>query len=253
MPPLRFFLAQMLLLPYATRAFKYRNVSRCDWLSNLQQLKHAFLNQHSPGVVSKTLLGQDDSRRDRRTCALVGNSPNLMDRSYGTLIDNSDVVLRMNAGVEVGSGNDSLSLGKKMDVYLSNRDPRAIKIAAYIAGRPHNNVTVIVATDKHSFTKPFVAKTGCHCHGCWCYDIKSVDDLLKRLLGKRPSSGSRYMPLLMNHCSEIRMFGFTNCKGDSSKDRYTGEPPKGHSYVAELEFRQLLSFCLLEPSVILFA
>ena len=248
------FLVLLLVAAWRVEALVYRPGVDCEWISKLKDLNHTFLDQ-SPSINALDALASlQASKSDRRVCALVGNSPKLLERSYGNLIDESDVVLRINGGGVISSDRRSLlSVGKKMDVFIPNGGVDTHKIAAKLAHQPSYNGTIVSFIHKEFLKKlkKFI-RLQQRCSRWWLYDVKQVENLLKTKLGKKPSSGSAALPLLMNFCSEIRVFGFSTCEEDSDADRYHDKRNTAHSYKAEVAFRGYLSYCVVDPTIAIY-
>lgn len=255
-------IALLSMLGWRVNALVHRPGADCEWIAKIVDLNHTFVDPSPTTSILDALGYSQPSRLGRPICAVVGNSPKLLNRSYGKLIDESDVVMRMNsAGAGKWSDWNLLSLGKKQNVLTANITPRALYIVEEIAGRADYNGTIIVMhhTEQRKKIKKMqqssiFMRIRQNCSKCWWYDVEPVVELLRsKIGGYHPSSGLVFLPLLMNSCSEIRLFGFSTCREDSSRDRYTGKKVwKGESYKAEVPFRAYLSYCVVDPTIAIF-
>lgn len=104
----------VLLKSCVVRGIEYRNATECRWLSTLATFQYSFWRPGSSRSIPDAFLTTYGHHSRKPTCALVGNSPSLLQRSYGKVIDKADVVLRTNCGGKIARGEETLSLGKKL-------------------------------------------------------------------------------------------------------------------------------------------
>ncbi|KAK9527245.1 hypothetical protein VZT92_015898 [Zoarces viviparus] len=195
-----------------------------------------------------------------RTCAVVGNSGNLMNSHYGPLIDFQDVVIRMNTGRTKGYEAD---VGAKTTHHIAYPES-AVDL--------ENNTRLVLfpfkILDLDWVTKALTTGFTGSSYLPVKSNIKANKDLVMVLnpafmryvhdvwlqkKGKYPSTGFMTLVLALHICDEVHVFGF-GADSDGNWSHYweqlrdkklkTGVHSGGEEYnmIAELSKHQILKF-----------
>ncbi|XP_061109795.1 CMP-N-acetylneuraminate-beta-galactosamide-alpha-2,3-sialyltransferase 1-like [Conger conger] len=156
----------------------------------------------------------NDSAPNRcRTCAVVGNSLNLIGSNYGVLIDSNDFIIRMNAAPILGYEKD-----------VGNRTTHRISYPGSI--RHLQNDTHLILLPFKTETLQWITKalttgsmksapspemTLINTDKVLIYNptfLKYVHDVWLERHGKYPSTGFLTLMLAIHICDEVNVFGF---------------------------------------------
>ncbi|KAI2661456.1 CMP-N-acetylneuraminate-beta-galactosamide-alpha-2,3-sialyltransferase 1 [Labeo rohita] len=193
-----------------------------------------------------------------RTCAVVGNSGNLVGSFYGPLIDNHDFVMRMNKapveGYEKDVGNKTTHrfFYPESAIHLDNNTHlvvlpfKLLDIQWITSALSDGSVkrTRFKVIDKLQTNKDMVMIM----HPAFIYYVRTTWLHLRR---SYPSTGFLVLMFALHICDEVSVFGFgANTKGAwhhyfeemPKKFRRTGKHPGGleHQIILELQKRNLI-------------
>ncbi|XP_062846652.1 CMP-N-acetylneuraminate-beta-galactosamide-alpha-2,3-sialyltransferase 1-like [Trichomycterus rosablanca] len=158
----------------------------------------------------------NDSSHDRcRTCAVVGNSANLIGSLYGPLIDAHDLVIRMNQGPTKGFEHDvgtrtthramypvsAMDMGNSTHMVLlpfSCRDLEWLK-SVFTTKHINRTHTAVKSSIQANKDKVMILNPGFmqYVHGYW---LKGK--------GKFPSTGFIMLIFSLHICDQVNVFGF---------------------------------------------
>lgn len=197
-----------------------------------------------------------------RTCAVVANSPTLLTFPWGNFIDSADAVFRFNAGylklrdlehlklhtgskttvaILAGDGN-----GKKFILpALKGKFPMDQRASIYILPLSKKRIILGSIQERQNMT-------------LWWYGYKNEFDSFKKGWSRRkeqiPSSGVANLPLIVQLCGEVRLFGFAWSSPSHPWDAYTNESfnAKSIGLHDEIRLRRQSALCLLDPQIRVF-
>ncbi|XP_068587364.1 CMP-N-acetylneuraminate-beta-galactosamide-alpha-2,3-sialyltransferase 1-like [Cebidichthys violaceus] len=190
-----------------------------------------------------------------RTCAVVGNSGNLMKSNYRPLIDSQDVVIRMNRGrtkgfeADVGTKTTHHVMYPESAVGLDNTTrlvlfPFKIKDLHWVTKALSTGFSGRKSNFKANKDLVMVLNPAF---------IKYVHDEWLQKKGSYPSTGFMTLVLALNICDEVHVFGY-GADSDGNWSHYfeklknkklkTGAHPGGEEYkmILELAKHQILKF-----------
>ncbi|XP_065844266.1 CMP-N-acetylneuraminate-beta-galactosamide-alpha-2,3-sialyltransferase 1-like [Oscarella lobularis] len=153
-------------------------------------------------VSNENIFDQLRRTREKLTCAVVGNSANLLNSRCGPVIDQNDVVIRMNAAAtkgyekDVGSRTTFQSLYQRIEkeykkpnkVLLVSVHTKELRWAARAAGNLH-----LTPSDVYLVHPAFVRA------------------VTMEVLGEKKAtitSGALLLTLAVHLCNEVNVFGF---------------------------------------------
>ncbi|XP_059904058.1 CMP-N-acetylneuraminate-beta-galactosamide-alpha-2,3-sialyltransferase 1-like isoform X1 [Gadus macrocephalus] len=201
-----------------------------------------------------------DSSPDRcRTCAVVGNSVNLLGSHYGPLIDFHDVIMRFNTARIVGYEGD---VGNKTTLHIMYPES-----SVDLDDHTHLMLFPFKIRDLEWLVSAFTTKSVKSTYKQVKSTVKANQGLVKVLhpgfiqyvhenwlgkKGKYPSTGFMGVVLAMHICDEVNVFGFGADK-DGNWNHYweafgrhfgTGQHGGGQEYklILQLAERQKLNF-----------
>ncbi|CAL8380030.1 unnamed protein product [Boreogadus saida] len=201
-----------------------------------------------------------DSSPDRcRTCAVVGNSVNLLGSHYGPLIDFHDVIMRFNTARTVGYEGD---VGNKTTIHIMYPES-----SVDLDDHTHLMLFPFKIRDLEWLVSAFTTKSVKSTYKQVKSTVKANQGLVKVLhpgfiqyvhenwlgkKGKYPSTGFMGVVLAMHICDEVNVFGFGADK-DGNWNHYweafgrhfgTGQHGGGQEYklILQLAERQKLNF-----------
>ncbi|KAL1269534.1 hypothetical protein QQF64_031823 [Cirrhinus molitorella] len=208
-------------------------------------------------VPGKDQYRDADSSRCR-TCAVVGNSGNLLGSFYGPLIDNHDFVMRMNKapveGFEKDVGNKTThrimypesAMHLDNDTHLVLLPFKLLDIQWMASALSDGSIkrTRFKVIDKLQANKDKAMVM----HPAFIYYVRSTWLHLRR---SYPSTGFLVLMFALHICDEVSVFGFgANRKGTwhhyfenmPKKFKRTGQHPGGleHQIILELQKRNLI-------------
>ncbi|XP_065843802.1 CMP-N-acetylneuraminate-beta-galactosamide-alpha-2,3-sialyltransferase 1-like [Oscarella lobularis] len=195
----------------------------------------------SPGVLkavsSADIFGQWRKEKGRISCAVVGNSDNMIGSNYGPIIDSHDVVIRMNSAItkkyeaDVGKKTTFQSLhGRIAEFYKKPNKvlviPSALKSIEF-AGRASSELSInqsdifIIHPDVYQCTKR------------WMAGNTAV-----------PSSGVTLLVFAVHVCNKVNVFGYGLNKEGKYKHYFSNReetrPGGAHNLTSEIELRRKL-------------
>ncbi|KAK4845315.1 hypothetical protein QYF36_003494 [Acer negundo] len=166
--------------------------------------------------------------RQFRTCAVVGNSGDLLKTEFGEEIDSHDVVIRDNEA----------PVNQKYAKYVGlKRDFRLV-----VRGAARNMVTILNgSTDEVLIIKSVT-------HRDFNAMIKSIPNpvyLFQGIVLRRGAKGTgmKSIELALSMCDIVNIYGFTVDPGYTEWTRYFSTPRKGHNPLQGRAYYQLLE-CL---------
>ncbi|CAL8270374.1 unnamed protein product [Gadus morhua 'NCC'] len=201
-----------------------------------------------------------DSSPDRcRTCAVVGNSVNLLGSHYGPLIDFHDVIMRFNTARIVGYEGD---VGNKTTLHIMYPES-----SVDLDDHTHLMLFPFKIRDLEWLVSAFTTKSVKSTYKQVKSTVKANQGLVKVLhpgfiqyvhqnwlekKGKYPSTGFMGVVLAMHICDEVNVFGFGADK-DGNWNHYwesfgshfgSGQHGGGQEYklILQLAERQKLNF-----------
>ncbi|XP_062105330.1 sialyltransferase-like protein 1 [Humulus lupulus] len=166
--------------------------------------------------------------RQFRTCAVVGNSGDLLKTEFGEEIDGHDVVIRDNEA----------PVNKKYAKYVGlKRDFRLV-----VRGAARNMVTILNGSD----TEVLIIKSVIHRD--FNTMIKKIPNpvyLFQGIVLRRGAKGTgmKSIELALSMCDIVDIYGFTVDPGYTEWTRYFSTPRKGHNPLQGRAYYQLLE-CL---------
>lgn len=166
--------------------------------------------------------------RQFRTCAVVGNSGDLLKTKFGKAIDSHDAVIRDNEA----------PVNKKYAKYVGlRRDFRLV-----VRGAARNMVTILNGSDNEVLIIKSVT------HRDFNAMIKSVPNpvyLFQGIVLRRGAKGTgmKSIELALSMCDIVDIYGFTVDPGYTEWTRYFSTPRKGHNPLQGRAYYQLLE-CL---------
>ncbi|XP_065843681.1 CMP-N-acetylneuraminate-beta-galactosamide-alpha-2,3-sialyltransferase 1-like isoform X2 [Oscarella lobularis] len=175
-------------------------------------------------ILSNDIFGRWRSQKNGSlSCAVVGNSDNLLGSNYGSIIDSHDVVIRMNAALTEGYEKDVGAKTTFQSLYSQ------IKFAG-------------------------LAPSIIDVHPCEVYLIHPdfyrslMETWLRPTSGQKLSSGIILQLFAVHVCNKVDVFGFgVNKKGEykhyfySKADKNLNESHSYHDFQSEAELRQKLA------------
>ncbi|CAL8238762.1 unnamed protein product, partial [Lota lota] len=181
-----------------------------SWWKKLQQVNTNFLSYRMAEMKVFEIFPEQesfmDSRPDRcRTCAVVGNSVNLLGSHYGPLIDFHDVVIRFNTARTVGYEGD---VGNKTTLHMMYPESavdlddnthlmlfpfKTLDLQWLVSAFTTKSVTRVKSTVKANQGLVKVLHPGF---------IKYVHEIWLEEKGKYPSTGFLGVVLAMHICDE---------------------------------------------------
>uniref|UniRef100_A0A5B7ASK5 Sialyltransferase-like protein 1 n=1 Tax=Davidia involucrata TaxID=16924 RepID=A0A5B7ASK5_DAVIN len=166
--------------------------------------------------------------RQFRTCAVVGNSGDLLKTEFGEEIDSHDVVIRDNEA----------PVNKKYAKYVGlKRDFRLV-----VRGAARNMVTILNGSAEEVLIIKSVT------HRDFNAMIKSIPNpvyLFQGIVLRRGAKGTgmKSVELALSMCDIVDIYGFTVDPGYTEWTRYFSTPRKGHNPLQGRAYYQLLE-CL---------
>ncbi|CBI21279.3 hypothetical protein VitviT2T_022135 [Vitis vinifera] len=166
--------------------------------------------------------------RQFQTCAVVGNSGDLLKTEFGEEIDSHDVVIRENEA----------PVNKKYAKYVGlKRDFRLV-----VRGAARNMVTILNGSDDEVLIIKSVT------HRDFNAMIKSIQNpvyLFQGIVLRRGAKGTgmKSIELALSMCDIVDIYGFTVDPGYTEWTRYFSTPRKGHNPLQGRAYYQLLE-CL---------
>lgn len=166
--------------------------------------------------------------RQFQTCAVVGNSGDLLKTEFGEEIDSHDVVIRENEA----------PVNKKYAKYVGlKRDFRLV-----VRGAARNMVTILNGSDDEVLIIKSVT------HRDFNAMIKSIRNpvyLFQGIVLRRGAKGTgmKSIELALSMCDIVDIYGFTVDPGYTEWTRYFSTPRKGHNPLQGRAYYQLLE-CL---------
>lgn len=198
----------------------------------------------------RKLVKLNQSRFTFETCSVVGHSPRLLEYPYGSLIDSSTAVFRFNLGfLRLKSLGQTAFTGSHTTIAfitdaMSSWQEEGVRIA-----QQEGVVVVLNASIKKKMPAKFQHYLNT-CTTCMVYDVSNVVAMGKNTWGKRTSTGLKYIPLFLDLCNEIRLFGFHWASEDLQKDLVNNSTfAKAHSLPSESKVRRQLLQCLRFPRI----
>ncbi|XP_056443275.1 CMP-N-acetylneuraminate-beta-galactosamide-alpha-2,3-sialyltransferase 1-like [Gadus chalcogrammus] len=235
------------------------------WWENLQSGNKPFLSYRMAEMKVFEIFPQQesfmDSSPDRcRTCAVVGNSVNLLGSHYGPLIDLHDVIMRFNTARTVGYEGD---VGNKTTLHIMYPES-----AVDLDDHTHLLLFPFKIRDLEWLVSAFTTKSVTMTYRWMKSTVKANQSLVKVLYpgfiqyvhenwlekkGRYPSTGFMGVVLAMHICDEVSVFGFGADKDGNwrhyweelqNKNLGTGPHGGGQEYkrILELAEKQKLNF-----------
>uniref|UniRef100_A0A672GK02 ST3 beta-galactoside alpha-2,3-sialyltransferase 1 n=1 Tax=Salarias fasciatus TaxID=181472 RepID=A0A672GK02_SALFA len=187
-----------------------------------------------------TLLGPHPDRC--RSCAVVGNSGNLKGSRYGPLIDQHNIVIRINRARTAGYEQD---VGTKTTHHIMYPESRTqLDNSTYLLFFPFKTTDFLWLMDHYPLTVGNIMVPAF---------MKYVHEAWLRRVGSYPSTGFMALALSTYFCDEVHVFGF-GADRDGNWDHYfeklqnknlkTGGHPGSYEYtmIEKLHKKNIIQF-----------